>query len=320
MTVREVLVLRALGLGDFLTGIPAYRGLRRAFPEARLTLAAPGALAPLVPLVGAIDRLLPTEGLGCLAYSGRPDLAVNLHGAGPDSIDDLTSTRPRRLLTHAHPHRPSVPGPAWRDDQHEVVRWCRLLATAGVVAVPTDLRLAEPQDRVAGTAGAVIVHPGASAPARRWPARRYAMVARRLRAEGHDVVVTGGPSESRLAAQVQQAAGLPRDRLLLDLDLADLAALVARAHLVICGDTGIAHLATAYRTRSVVLFGPTSPAYWGPPQSSAHTVLWSGRVGNPHGRRPDPGLLTIGVDAVLQAARDRLTGRSARATELAARR
>ena len=320
MTVREVLVLRALGLGDFLTGIPAYRGLRRAFPEARLTLAAPGALGPLVPLAGAIDRLLPTEGLGCLAYSGRPDLAVNLHGAGPDSIDDLASTRPRRLLTHAHPQRPEVPGPPWRDDQHEVLRWCRLLATAGVVAVPADLRLAEPQDRAARIPDAVVVHPGASAPARRWPARRYAMVARRLLADGRDVVVTGGPAESRLASEVVQAAGLPRDRLLGDLDVADLAALVARARLVICGDTGVAHLATAYGTPSVILFGPTSPAHWGPPRSGAHTVLWSGRVGNPHGRRPDPGLLTIEVDAVLEAARDRLTGPSPRATESAARR
>ena len=318
MTVREVLVLRALGLGDFLTGIPAYRGLRRAFPEARFTLAAPGALGPLVPLVGGIDRLLPTEGLGCLAYSGQPDLAVNLHGAGPESIDDLASTRPRRLLTHAHPSRPHVPGPAWRDDQHEVVRWCQLLASAGIRAVPTDLRLAAPRKRPP-IRDAVVIHPGASAPARRWPARRYALLARQLAAEGHQIVITGGPAESRLATSVLHAAGLADDRLLLDLDLADLAALVARANLVICGDTGVAHLATAYGTRSVILFGPTSPARWGPPPSGAHTVLWAGHVGNPHGRRPDPGLLRIDVDAVLGAARDRLTSPSQRPTELAAR-
>jgi ADP-heptose:LPS heptosyltransferase len=320
VTVREVLVLRALGLGDFLTGVPAYRGLRRAFPDAHLTLAAPSALAPLVPLVGAIDRLLPTDDLGCLAYSDRPDLAVNLHGAGPESIDALESTRPRRLLTHSHPSRPEVAGPEWREHQHEVVRWCRLLATAGMVAVPIDLRLAEPRDRVARIRDAVVVHPGASAPARRWPTGRYATVARRLSAEGHDVVVTGGPSESRLASQVLHAAGLPRNRLLIDLDLADLAALVARARLVICGDTGVAHLATAYGTRSVLLFGPTSPARWGPPPSGAHTVLWSGRAGDPHGHRPDPGLLTIDVDAVLAAAKDRLSGPSPSPTELAVRR
>ena len=312
MTVPEVLVLRALGLGDFLTGVPAYRGLRRSFPGAHLTLAAPVALAPLVPLVGAIDQLLPTAGLGSLPYRGRPDLAVNLHGRGPQSTALLAATSPGRLVAYGLPD-----GPRWTADEHEVVRWCRLLATAGIVAVPTDLGLAEPQDRAARIPDAVVIHPGASAPARRWPARRYASVARRLSAEGHDVVVTGSPSESPLAAQVLQAAGLPGDRLLLDLDLAELAALVARARLVICGDTGVAHLATAYGTRSVVLFGPSSPARWGPPPSGAHTVLWSGRVGDPHGHRPDPGLLAIETDAVLDAARDQLT---ASATELAVRR
>jgi ADP-heptose:LPS heptosyltransferase len=207
------------------------------------------------------------------------------------------------VLTHTHASRPEGAGPAWLDDQHEVVRWCRLLATAGVQAVPTDLRLAKPQDRAARVRDAVLIHPGASAPARRWPARRYASLARRLFADGHDVVITGGPSEFGLASHVLHAAGLPRSRLLTDLDLGELAALM-----VICGDTGIAHLATAYRTRSVLLFGPTSPARWGPLGSGPHTVLWSGEVGNPHGSRPDSGLLTIGVDAVLKAVRDRLNG------------
>jgi ADP-heptose:LPS heptosyltransferase len=68
----------------------------------------------------------------------------------------------------------------------------------------------------------------------------------------------------------------------------------------VCGDTGVAHLATALGTPSVVLFGPTAPARWGPPPDRPiHRVLWAGAEGDPHADRPDPGLLRIGVDDVL---------------------
>src|SRR5213075_2100159 len=99
--VKTVVMLRAIGLGDFLTAVPAYRALRQTFPDATMTLAAPRVLEPLAELTGAIDRLLPVDGLGELSgMSPPPDLAVNLHGAGPESIHDLLATSARRVLTH----------------------------------------------------------------------------------------------------------------------------------------------------------------------------------------------------------------------------
>jgi ADP-heptose:LPS heptosyltransferase len=66
----------------------------------------------------------------------------------------------------------------------------------------------------------------------------------------------------------------------------------------------VAHLATALGTPSLVLFGPTDPAEWGPPPERArHQVLWAGRRGDPHGLRPDPGLLEIAPEDVLEALR-----------------
>ncbi len=77
----------------------------------------------------------------------------------------------------------------------------------------------------------------------------------------------------------------------------------AVARLVVCGDTGIAHLATAFGTRSVVLFGPTPPRTWGPRvDRHLHTVLWTGRRGDPHGARLDPGLADIEAADVVAAA------------------
>jgi ADP-heptose:LPS heptosyltransferase len=109
------------------------------------------------------------------------------------------------------------------------------------------------------------------------------------------VVVTGTTAERPLALAVAAHAGLEARRVLAGrTDLAALAAVVAHAGRVVCGDTGVAHLATAFGIPSVVLFGPTSPATWGPPAERArHRVLWRGSTGDPHADRPDPGLLAI---------------------------
>jgi len=74
---------------------------------------------------------------------------------------------------------------------------------------------------------------------------------------------------------------------------------------VACGDTGMAHLATAMGTPSVVLFGPTPPGEWGPPADRPwHRALWAGRRGDPHAGAPDPGLLEIGPGDVAAALAD----------------
>ncbi|MGK8489678.1 glycosyltransferase family 9 protein [Nocardia asiatica] len=300
----SILVLRALGLGDLLTIVPALRGLRGAHPDARVVLAAPEALRDLVGLIDAVDELLPTAGLGALRWQGAPPRwAVNLHGSGPESIRDLLAQRPRALLTHRHPDFPELPGPDWRDDLHEVDRWCRLLEHAGIAADPADLLLPEPP-RPAPESGVVVIHPGAARPARRWPSERFARVAREFDADGHRVVITGTGGEIALARAVAEKAGLPPSSVYAGrTDLAELAALVAAAALVVCGDTGVGHLATAFGTPSVLLFGPTPPHRWGPPAAAEHHVaLWAGAVGDPHADYPDPGLLMVRPEQVLTAA------------------
>ncbi|HWD02099.1 MAG TPA: glycosyltransferase family 9 protein [Amycolatopsis sp.] len=308
-----VLVLRALGIGDLLTAVPALRALHEAHPDERLVLAAPRELKDLAELVDAVDELLPTVGLGELTWPGPPPkLAVNLHGRGPESIRDLLATEPGTLLTHRHPDLPDVPGLDWRADIHEVDRWCRLVEHAHLHCDRSALRLpAPPGPSVAP--GAVVVHPGAAYPSRRWPPERFAYVARELARDGHRVVLTGSTGEHDLARGIAERAGLPDDAVLAGrAGLAELASLVAGAALVLCGDTGIGHLATAFATPSVLLFGPTPPRFWGPPpEARQHRVLWAGDIGDPHGDCPDGGLLLLGEDRVLDAARTALAAQVA---------
>ncbi len=306
-----VLVLRALGLGDLLTAVPALRALRAGFPDDRLVLAAPEGLRELVELIDAADELLPTAGLGELAWPGPPPrLAVNLHGSGPESLHDLLATGPAELLTHHHPDFPDVAGLRWRDDVHEVDRWCRLVEYAHLEADRTALRLPAPAGP-SPAPDAVVIHPGAAFPARRWPPERFARVAGALAAAGHRVVLTGSAGERDLAHSIASRAELGGEAVLAGrTGLAELAALVAGAALVVCGDTGVGHLATAFGTPSVLLFGPTPPRFWGPPpEARQHVVLWAGNVGDPHGEQPDGGLLLLGEERVLAAARSALEAR-----------
>lgn len=299
-----LLALRAVGLGDLLTAVPALRALADAFPRHHRVLAAPIALRPLVEMTGAIHEVVDAAPLAPLRGVAEPDVAVNLHGRGPQSHRVLIQTGPRRLVAFRHPEVDgTAEAPRWRPDEHEVDRWCRLLEENGVPADPGRLEL-EPPPAPEGCRDATVIHPGAASGARRWPVERWAAVARTEAEAGRRVVVTGSAAERPLARAVAAAAGLDASSVVAGrTDLRELTALVGAAALVLCGDTGVAHLATAVGTPSVVLFGPTAPDRWGPPPGRPeHVAVWAGRRGDPHAEVPDAGLLEIGVDDVVGAA------------------
>jgi ADP-heptose:LPS heptosyltransferase len=317
---RDVLILRALGLGDFFTGVPALGLIRRALPGARLWLAGPAHLGELARDAGLVDRLIDYCGLVELpplpACPPQTDIAIDLHGNGPASRSVLGACRPKRLIAYT-----VEPGPdstlVWDPAEHEVARWCRLVAAAfgidaqaaggvaGSLPCPGRPPRLPPQ--------AIVVHPGASAPSRRWPAERFTAVARALTRYGRPVVVTGSHAERELVTRVAEASGTSP---LADLALPELLGLIAHAALVVCGDTGIAHVASTYRTRSVVLFGPVPPSQWGPPLSPLHRPLYARRrddpAGDPHGAAVDPALLRLTTAEVLRACDDLLAARSHR--------
>jgi ADP-heptose:LPS heptosyltransferase len=302
---RPVLVaVRPLGLGDLLTAVPSLRALGRAFPHHHRVLVTGAGVVPLAQHAGVADEVVAGVPLAPLPPSLHgADVVVNLHGRGPQSHGVALAARPRRLIAFANAEA-GVEGPQWRPHEHEVARWCRLLGESGIPADPTDLLIAAPERPVPAAArGATLVHPGAASGARRWPAERWAAVVRAEVADGRPVIVTGGPDEVALARAVAGDLVAPEAVLAGRTDVLDLAALVAAADRVVCGDTGVAHLATALGRPSVVLFGPTPPAEWGPPGTSRHLALWSGRRGDPLADEPDEGLLALSVEDVVAALR-----------------
>ncbi|GGC17337.1 glycosyltransferase family 9 protein [Cellulomonas carbonis] len=164
---------------------------------------------------------------------------------------------------------------------HEVEAAIDLAVAAGA-ARPADtrLRVREPLPDVTGLVPAgryVVVHPGASVPARAPLPEHASALVTALAGAGHDVVVTGGPAETALTAAVVAGAsahavgGASASRAggVVDLGgrttLAEAAAVLARADAVVVGNTGPAHLAAAVGTPVVSLFSPVVPAEkWAP--------------------------------------------------------
>ena len=297
-----IIALRALKLGDFLVAVPALRALKRHWPDQDLLYAGPAWLTPLAELAGCVDEILPTPGLEPLSPRAFcPLAAVNLHGAGPESNRVLDALEPRIRIGHSG-H--GWDGPEWRDDLHERERWCEMLIAHGIPAEADDFRLKAPTVP-SRHPGAVVIHPGAAYGSKRWPPERFARVAAELARAGREVVITGGPGEDELVRQVVARAGhgvCSAGRT----SLRELCALIAGASLVICGDTGTAHLSYAFATPSVVLFGPAPVWQWGPPPSSPHVVLTAAesRRGETFTDEPDPALLAVGVEDVLAACLD----------------
>ena len=190
-------------------------------------------------------------------------LALLLRMAGVPRIAATSVDYPGSLLDVRH---------RISDDVHEVERSLSLVAALGYALPDGDdraLRVRRPGEAPLGR-GYVVVHPGASVPARAWAPERHAALVDALVAEGRRVAVTGGPEERELTARVAGAAGV-------DLggrtDLAGLADVLAGADCVVVGNTGPAHLAAAVGTPVVSLYAPTVPAVRWRPWQVPHELL-----------------------------------------------
>jgi heptosyltransferase-2 len=149
------------------------------------------------------------------------------------------------------PHRTEWPLPELKVPAGEVAGW---------------------RDRLGlGSSPAVALAPGAVGPSKRWPVYSYAEVAQRLTAEGIAVFVLGGPDEKPLAAQIVADAG-PLARDLTGTDLRNAIIALAAADVAVSNDSGLLHVAAALGTRTIGIFGPTSPWHWAPLNPIAATL------------------------------------------------
>jgi ADP-heptose:LPS heptosyltransferase len=217
-------------------------------------------------VTGLVDRIRALDfdvALVLTSFHQSPlPLALLLRLAGVPRIAAISTDYPGTLLDHRL--RPDLD---FADDQPEPLRALAVARAAGFALPPGDdgaLAVLPPPDvtDLTGPPPYLVLHPGASVPARAWSADRCARAVAALHERGHRVLVTGGPDETVLTARVAGTAGI-------DLggrtSLAQLAGVLAGASAVVVGNTGPAHLAAAVGTPVVSLFAPVVPAArWAP--------------------------------------------------------
>lgn len=305
--VRKIAVVRANGLGDYLFAVPALRALRAKFPQAEIVLLGkrwhhelltrrPGPIdrvetIPTCPGVGAeVDEPADTPGLErfyAAMVAERFDLAIQLHGGGRYS--NPFTRRLRARCTIGSKTSDAEPLDAWIPYfffQPEVLRYLEVVSLVGAapVALEPDFtvittdyaelnRLNLAQDRPW-----VVIHPGSTDGRRRWPAAHFAAVADHLADAGATVIVSGGSAEQGIVDAVIGAMQREAIALCQRLSLGSLAALLARAHVVISNDSGPLHLAAAVGARTVGLYWCINFANGGPITRARHHPLISWRV------------------------------------------
>ena len=280
----NLLVVRLGALGDVVHTIPAAAALRVAFPGARIDWLVDGKHRAIVDLVTTVDRVVSLErstvpGWSAVVRALRQtsyDAAIDLQGLLKSAVLARASGAARVIGFSIWHLREKTARPFYSDAHeaeggHVIAKNLRLLRALGVDDQTIRFPLADPPSHALdylrqrlGPRPFGLINAGAAWPNKRWPPERFGQLAAFVRdACGLVPVVLWGPGEEALAAAVVAASSgtameAPRTT------VTDLVALCRAASLVVSGDTGPLHIATATGTPAVGLFGPTDPQRNGP--------------------------------------------------------
>lgn len=304
----KILVRGTNWIGDAVMTVPALTELRRAFPDAHITLHTRAAAAQVFEEADFIDEILLIGSensklgsilsqsrivrrrkfsLGILLTNSVEAAAVQRLGSVPLRFGYATQGR-SPLLTHA------VPVPAWKDERHEVFYYINLIeavkASHGVHEDPESLS-PMPQLKVSdgrreyasallGDLGVDLGKPivalgvgSTNSRAKRWPADRYALLADRLAAEFQaNIVLVGSDGDKPVSDEVVKLSNARIVDLCGSTSVSEAAAVLADVDLLISNDMGLAHLAPAIGTATIAIFGPTNDVTTRPFSSNAEII------------------------------------------------
>jgi predicted lipopolysaccharide heptosyltransferase III len=289
--VRRVLVVRLRSIGDTVLATPALDALRRFLPDAQIDIVLEDWVAPVLAGFDAVDHVIEVARSSARARmqvarrlrATRYDVAYNLHGGTTATLLVRASGARHRVgyayyqYSRLYNHRAPLASELWaRAQTHSVEQQLALLGWTGVPVTdrpPTRLVVTSEADAsVCARFNAVgidaakpfaLIHPAAAFDSKQWATENFARVVEDLHARGLPTVAIAAPQERELVESLRRIASAPLQTFA-DLSLPEVTALAARARLFVGNDSGIAHIAAAVETPSVVVFGSSNVAHWRP--------------------------------------------------------
>ena len=302
-SVKRVLVVRLRSIGDTVLATPSLIALKRFLPGADVDILLEDWVAPVLDGFDSLDRVTVTgDDFRSRLKAAREirrrryDVVFNLHG-GPTSrlfvrqaahgIESATRTTVGRRYTIIDFRRQMIFGSVRRTTQPSSSS-----ALLGFVGVPVEDR---PRSRLVVTESArtslsqkfvdaagttldniapfAVLHPAAAFETKQWDARNFARVADELKERGLRTVAVAANNERQVLDALQQSAAA--DIVTFDnLALPEITALASKAELFVGNDSGIAHMAAAVNTPSVVIFGSSNRVHWRPWTEAPHEIVF----------------------------------------------
>ncbi len=325
----NILFIQLKRIGDLILTTPAIAAVREKFPDAKITLVISAECKALAPAIAGVNKLLVMPrgiagfGTAVAISAGKFDYCVDFTRNDRSALLVLLSRAKKRIVSFRIKVRSKFRTRFYNEfvphrmrDSHTIDYHLALLEPLGISGASRAVKLELPKssgekaDELLETQSIrrdfIIFHPGSARAEKYWNAQRWAEVVNHA-GDRHDVdlVLTGGSSrfeqthvsdiKSKVHHRVVDLSGKT--------DLLTLAALIARARLLVTVDSAPMHLASASRTPQAILFGPTNPFHWRPRESPA--LILQGETAAPFTdfvpKQPRLPMNQISTEAVIDA-------------------
>lgn len=288
--VRKILLVRLRSIGDTVLATPSAFALKRFLPDAQVDILVEDWVAPLLYSHPHLDHVIALERgrmmararVARLLRSANYDVVYNLHGGTTATFFTRATGARHRVgfetyqYAALHSHKAPSPQSLWGQQKaHSVEQQLALLGWTGVpvtdrprTSLGVDPEASESINRRLATARLddrkiALIHPAAAFATKQWAAENFARVAEFVAEQGFAPVAIVGPNERAVLENLLKELSIPIVSFD-DLSLPEVTALAARSQLFVGNDSGIAHIAAAVGTPSVVIFGSSNIAHWRP--------------------------------------------------------